>query len=87
MKRNTDDGMRWRLAAVVLVAGMCSVWAQGTTSPATGYAWSETVGWINFAPQHGGPTGTVPTLSEWGIIALALVLGFGACQRIAQARG
>lgn len=34
--------------------GAAAANAQGTTNPATDYAWSETVGWINFAPTHGG---------------------------------
>jgi len=55
MRRNTASKMRC-LTLLALFAATCGVWAQGTTTPATGHAWSETVGWINFAPTHGGVT-------------------------------
>jgi len=56
MTRIKNAGIGWRLNALALFAGVCSVWAQGTTTPVTGYAWSETTGWINFSPTHGGVT-------------------------------
>ena len=45
-------------AVVVLCAlvAVPQVRAQGTASPAQGYAWGENIGWVNFAPTHGGVT-------------------------------
>ena len=45
----------WGLALCVLLA-VPQTRAQGTTSPAQGYAWGENVGWVNFSPTHGGVT-------------------------------
>ena len=35
---------------------MSCVWASGNIDPADKYAWSENVGWVNFAPSNGGVT-------------------------------
>jgi hypothetical protein len=41
-------------ASVAFLAATLGLWSHGATAPATGYAWSEAIGWVNFAPQHGG---------------------------------
>jgi len=58
------------------------------------YAWAENAGWVHFKDalygvlrSGGTPSGTVPTLGEWGIIALVLALGYAARRRLAQMRG
>ena len=30
------------------------VWASGNIDPNSKYAWSENIGWVNFAPSNGG---------------------------------
>ena len=71
-----------------------------TIDPSTGkfdgYAWGENVGWIHFkspdelygvvTDYRGRPPASVPTLNQWGMIALVLLLGILAVRMMKRGR-
>jgi hypothetical protein len=67
-----------------------------STGEFDGYAWGENVGWIHFkspdelygvvTDYRGRPPASVPTLNQWSMIALVLLLGILAVRMMKRGR-
>jgi len=67
-----------------------------STGEFDGYAWGENVGWVHFkspdglygvvTSYRGGSPTPVPTLNQWGMIALVLLLGILAVRMMKRGR-